>query len=153
MLVGRVDLQIRRDEAGRIPIPLGERRKATGEKDSNAHQQRHWTRIWCPAVVEREFCAWDSLLLHCCTQSDVINQNSTPRHQNPSSRQIHQPPKHSHSITRKRHKCQKHEACVEKNTHVWYAPRCCSKKDLGCLIFDGEAVQHAGARKQCLIGR
>ena len=82
----------------------------------------------------------------------MISQHTTPTHKHARRRKIHQPPKHRQRATTQTHKRQKHKRRIEAHAYIGHAPWRGAEEDAGGLVFDGEAVEDAGAREEGLVG-
>lgn len=166
MILNCGHLQIGRDETAGRPVPAREDREAAGEKDQDAHHQRHRRGILCVMIVSMHFPKTKALnialatrtsppivpgqaregqilLLHCEDESEVVQQHGDPGDKHAARRQVDEPPEDSHGALGQTHERQKHERRVQEDAHVRHAPGGRSQEDFRCLSFQCQAVEDA----------
>lgn len=83
----------------------------------------------------------------------MIQQNSAPRHEDARGREIDQPEEDGQGAIGQRHEAEEHEEGEQPDADVRGAPAGRPQKHAGRLPLEGQAVEHAGARQQALVGR
>lgn len=91
------------------------------------------------------------LPLHGPPHADVVEQDGTPAHQDPGSRQVHEPVEDGKGVVVQRQERKKHEKGEQRDTGVRRAPCGGAQEYLGRLPLEREPVEDTGAGQKALV--